>query len=217
MLALDTNPDHFKPTQASAMDDTLAVKFFHKPKQDMTASAKEGRPIFNEVEYIDIRVAGKAHSQACRPATFADKQRFPRHYEAFQKRVEMPEEGTPLTEWPQISRSQAEELTFMNIKTVEQLIACSDTNITKMFGGMNLRRQAEDWLSLADATKLAADKVELEARIASLEALVAKHSASAKQAAEDVPHETFVDELKDDILVAPPAVPARRRRAAAKK
>jgi len=204
MLALDTNPDHFKTNQSSAMDDTLAVKFFYKPKQDKEASVTEGRPIFNEIEYIDIRVAGKAHSQACRPATFADKERFPRHYEAFKKRVEMPEEGTLLAEWPQISRSQVEELTFMNIKTVEQLIACSDTHINKMFGGLNLRRQAEEWLENADAGKLVADKAALEERVAQLEKLLA--------AKVEVPRETFVSEEDDDIS-APVAAPKRRRRA----
>jgi hypothetical protein len=213
MLALDTNPDHFKSNQASAMDDTLAVKFFYKPKQDSAASVEAGRPIFNDVEYIDIRVAGKAHSQACRPATFADKQRFPRHYEAFQKRVELPEEGTPLAEWPMISRSQSEELSFMNIKTVEQLIGCSDTNITKMFGGMNLRRQAEEWLTHADAKKLAANEVKLEARIAQLEKLLA---AKSDEVVKDVPHETFAKE-EDDITAPPVTAPKRRRRAATKK
>ena len=208
MLALDTNPDHFKSSQASAMDDTLAVKFFYKPKQDGAATEKEGRPIFTDIEYIDIKVAGKAHSQACRPATFADKQRFPRHYEAFKKRVEMPEEGTPLAEWPQISRSQAEELTFMNVKTVEQLVACSDTHINKMFGGMNLRNKAEEWLVHADASKVISDKLALEKRVAQLEKLLSSKA--------DVPHETFASE-EDDITepVKAPA-PKRRRKAVTK-
>jgi hypothetical protein len=163
------NPDDFTVGQESAMDAQLLVRFFMKPKQNKAATAEQGRPIFKDVEYCEIRVRGNRDPQACRPATFADKKRFPRHYDAFQKRVELPEEGTPLSEWPQISRSQVEELSFVNIKTVEQLVEVADTHISKVQGGYALKQKATDWIKNAnDNAKLAKTNREQAAQIEDL-------------------------------------------------
>ena len=154
--------DHNDFSNTPDADKALAVKFFLKERKDNDRTMAEGRPIFKEVEYIDIRGAGKTHAMACRPATYQDKQRFPKHYAAFKQRIEMPVEGTPLSEWPQISRSQIEEFAFLNIKTVEQMIAMSDTNAMKFHGGLNLKRKAAEWLEAADGTKLIAEKQMLQ-------------------------------------------------------
>lgn len=167
------NPDDFTAARESDMDAQLLVRFFMKSKQNNAASAEQGRPIFKEVEYCEIRVRGNRDPQACRPATYADKQRFPRHYDAFLKRVELPEEGTPLAEWPQISRSQVEELSFVNIKTVEQLVEVADTHISKVQGGYALKQKATDWIKNAnDNAKLAKTNREQAQQIEDLTAKV---------------------------------------------
>jgi len=168
-------------------DKALAVKFFLKERKDNERTMSEGRPIFKEVEYIDIRGAGKTHAMACRPATYADKQRFPKHYAAFKQRIEMPVEGTPLSEWPQISRSQIEEFAFLNIKTVEQMIAMADSDAMKFHGGLNLKRKAAEWLEAADETKLIAEKQMLQDDVSALQAQVAALIAAADAAPERVP------------------------------
>jgi hypothetical protein len=66
---------------------------------------------------------------------------------AFEKRVEPPTEGMPLSEWPQITRTQAEELSFMNAKTVEQLASMKDSNLGAIMGGYALREKAQKWLN----------------------------------------------------------------------
>lgn len=58
-------------------DRNLLVRFFVKPREDKEATMREGRPIFKDVEHIDIKVAGNRNAGACRPATEADKRRFP--------------------------------------------------------------------------------------------------------------------------------------------
>ena len=120
MAIADFNHEDFQSTQQQEQDSTLLVKFYIKAVADKTATAEQGRPIFREREYIDIRIPG-SRDGAARPATFRDQQRFPKHYQAFKQRIDQPSEGTPLVEWGMISRSQAEELAFKNIKTVEQL------------------------------------------------------------------------------------------------
>lgn len=133
----------------NAGDASLLVKFFLKTVPDKTKSAEENRAMFKDVEYVDIRVAGSRTSNVCRPARPADIARFPRHYEAFKNRQEMPTEGTPLIEWALISRSQAEELAFINVKTVEQLAALSDNFASQRMGGYDLKAKAIKWLEMA--------------------------------------------------------------------
>jgi len=173
MLTGNVDPDDFRHGNEQRMDDQLLVRFFLKERENKEETLKQGRPIFKEVEYIEIRVAGKRDAQACRPATWADKSRFPKHYEAFQKRTEMPEEGTPLTQWPQISRAQVEEFAYMHIKTVEQLVSMADSNCHKIHGGLLLKQRAAEFLEAADATALIAEKEELQRRLDDMEAKMA--------------------------------------------
>ena len=130
-------------------DKNLLVKFFSKPLEDKMESLQQGRPIFKDQCYVDIRVAGARNGHICRPATLGDMARFPRHYEAFKNRQEMPLEGTPLIEWPLITRSKAEEFAFINVKTVEQLATMPDSNVQKFMGGNTMKQKAKDWLEMA--------------------------------------------------------------------
>ena len=166
----DINPEDFSSNSNSAMDERLMVRFFIKSKQDHTATLAEGRPIFKDKEYVEIRIPGNRDAQACRPATWADKQRFSKHYEAFKSRISAPEEGTPLIEWPLISRSFAEELAFMHVKTVEQLAELSDTYAGKLHGGYGLKTKAAEWLKKSKVDEEAKAAERLNARIAELEA-----------------------------------------------
>ncbi len=152
MEIANVNHHDFEPNAQSKLDENLLVKFFIKQKQDQAATLKEGRPIFKDVEYIDIKVPGNRSGGACRPANYRDKQRFPRHYAAFQQRKEMPTEGTPLKEWPLMSRSQVEELSFHHVKTVEQLVEMSDTVASQFMGMNDLKRKAIMWLESTEET-----------------------------------------------------------------
>ena len=140
----------YRDFQTSEADKSLLVKFFVKPREDKAASALEGRPIFRDTEYIDIKIPGNRGSGACRPATEQDKNRFPEHYAKFKQRVtdEM-EEGTPLSEWAPMSRSTAEELAFFHVKTVEQLANMADVQVAKFKGLFELQAKAKSWLKNA--------------------------------------------------------------------
>lgn len=161
MQTAEFNHQDFEPNAQSKLDENLLVKFFTKQRENKAASLEEGRPIFKDVEYIDIKVPGNRTGGACRPANYADKQRFPRHYAAFKQREVMPVEGTPLAEWPIMSRSQVEELSFHNVKTVEQLLSMSDTLASQFMGMNTLKSKAKMWLEKSEET----------ARINTIEAL----------------------------------------------
>jgi hypothetical protein len=170
MQTAEFNPDDFSNTAEA--DKSLLVKFFPKTVPDQAETAKNGRPCFKDKTYIEIRIAGQRDAQACRPVTHADKQRFPAHFKAYEDRVAPPTEGMPLTEWAQVSRTQVEELTFLNVKTVEQLASISDSNIAGYMGGYTLRDKAKKYLETAGADKIDLEKEEMRDEIAELKAMV---------------------------------------------
>lgn len=187
MQTADFNHNDFSNT--SEADKNLLVKMFTKEVQNKLESQAKGRAIFKEKTYIEIRIAGQRDAQACRPITHADKQRFPAHWEAYQKRVEPPTEGTPLSEWAVISRTQAEELAFINVKTVEQLSTVTDTNIQNFKGGYGLREKAVKWLENTEIEADKRDKAEMRDEIEELKAQIAKlvSAAPTAETLEEVP------------------------------
>ena len=172
--------DHeaFEHNKQAEQDAKLLVKFHYKTVADPTATAAQGRPCFKEREYIDIRIPGTRGSSASRPATHRDRERFKRHHDAFLSRVELPVEGTPLSEWTQITRSMATEFSFVNVKTVEQLADMSDNVASGFMGGQTFKGKAQKWLAQAQAG-VSVDKLEaaLSLRDAQIAALSAKLDA----------------------------------------
>lgn len=175
MQTADFNPNDFAHSGQREADKSLLVKFFIKAKEDKAASIKEGRPIFKDREHIDIKIPGNRNSGACRPATPADIQRFPEHYAAFKQRTDNDVDvGTPLIEWPVISRSFAEELAFFHVKTVEQLATMADIQVGKFMGGFDFRAKARLWLERVNKEK---PLMEMDARMAKME----EENASLKE------------------------------------
>jgi len=172
MQTAEFNHEDFA-NQAEA-DKALMVRFFYKNVQNKLESQTLGRPVYKEKEYVEIRVAGQRDVQACRPATHMDKQRFKPHYDAFIARVEPPTEGMPLAEWSLMPRTQVEELSFMNVKTVEQLASMKDSNLQKFMNGYKLRDQAVEWLANNDEATNDKEKAELKETVTMLQAEVAK-------------------------------------------
>lgn len=181
MQQAEYNYQDFSHSGQNEADKALLVKFFIKARPDKEATNEQGRPIFKDVEYVDIKISGNRSGGACRPATEGDKQRFPEHYRAFKDRVDVPVIGTPLSEWPQIGRSQIEELSFMNVKTVENLANMADSNISSFIGGYTLKQKAIDWLASAGETALIARNIELDKKVNVLEDKVERLLAALEE------------------------------------
>lgn len=132
-------------------DDKLFVRFFIHARIDNIKSAEEKRPIYKDVDYIQIMQPGNKDSIIMRPATDMDKVRFVEHFRKYELRTgEQHMEGTPLTDWPGIRRSQAEELKFFHCHTVEQLAGLSDSNAQNIMGIHMLKQKAQEYLLSAD-------------------------------------------------------------------
>lgn len=176
MQTVDYNHEDFQSNQGDA---TAMVRFYQKSYPDEAKTKEEGRPIFKDVDIIEIRFPGDKDYKA-RPVREGDKRRWPRHWEAYQARISQEDivEGTPLSEWPQITRSQVEELAFYNVKTVEQLVEMSDSHAQQFMGINNLRRKAQEWLDAAEKGKAAE---ELQAELAKRDELLVQMQARMEE------------------------------------
>lgn len=156
----------------------LFVRFSKVPKEDAEASAQEGRPIFKEVDYITIAVPGDKTSEVVRPVRPTDKERFRAAWERYNAGHAQVADGTPLKEWPGVSRAQVEELAYFRIYTVEQLADVSDANLRNMGPFLALRQRARDFLERAKgAAPVEKMRQELEARDEQLARLQAQVEA----------------------------------------
>jgi hypothetical protein len=152
-------------------DARLAVQFYKKSVRQEDASNEAGRPIFKEFDFVRIMIPGDNLTEIDTYAQESHKQRFPRQWAHYQNQVVNHEDiiGTPLDQWPQITRSQADELRGLKFHTVESIADCSDQQLQRigMVAGMspyNFRLKAKAFLNLAnDSADVAQREAELQA------------------------------------------------------
>lgn len=130
---------------------TAAIpRFYSKPVEATFRSQQEGRPVFEDRDFVEILIPGDRRSQVHEPVTDEHKQRWPVEWKAFQDGREAPLQGTSLASWPPISRSRVEELAYFNIRTVEQLAALDDGKLQNLgMGARELRGTAQAFLEAA--------------------------------------------------------------------
>jgi hypothetical protein len=152
-------------------DSRLAVQFYKKSMKQEDASNEAGRPIFKEFDFVRIMIPGDNLTEIDTYAQESHKVRFPRQWAHYQNQTAGHEDivGTPLDQWPQVTRSQAEELRGLKFYTVEAIADCSDQQLQRigMVAGMsphNFRLKAKAFLNLAnDSAEVAQRESELQA------------------------------------------------------
>ena len=156
-----------------AGDDKLFVRFYPRAVMNKVKSAEEGRPIFDQKDYITIMVPGDKNSVIDTQVDEGHMRRFASRYENYKKQNETVEVGTPLEIVPWLTVNLVAELKAMGIHTVENLAELSDGHAQKFAGFSHLRERAMSFLDAAAGeasnTKLAKELEDRDARIASLE------------------------------------------------
>lgn len=152
MLASDDQNPQF--AGAKNPDDVLLVTFYVRPIKDNFKSEKEGRPVFFDQVWVKILTPGNALNIIDAPAIKQDEIRFPRQWAQFKNSTSPVQiSGTPVDQWPAVTRSQAEELKGAKFYTVEQIAGCSDLQVQSMgMGGYTLRERAKAFLASASQT-----------------------------------------------------------------
>lgn len=182
MLASDLNNPQF--VGATNPDSALQVRFHSRPIQNNFETSKQGRPIFNDVDYIEIFTPGNQLNIIDTPVRDEHKFRFPLQWSAYQNAHagDQREMGTPVSQWPFLSGAQAEELKAIKFFTVESIANASDLQIQSigMIGGMSphsLRDRAKAYLQAAAGTAAfehdATEKAKLTETVAELQKQVA--------------------------------------------
>lgn len=173
-------------------DDRLGVIFYMKPVEDRERSLAEGRRCFKEREFIKIMVPGDRHNTVDRPVQKTgilptdDRLRFAKQYERFKaQQTQQAHDGTPLSLWPTIPATLAEELKFINIFTVEQLATLSDTHVAKIPGGHQWKAKADAFVKAmkdtAHVTKMQAELAERDNKIEALEKAIAEQAKAIEE------------------------------------
>ena len=136
----------------SAPKSPAIPQFFTEAVKLEWKSRQEGRPIFEDREFVRIIIPGDRRSMAVEPVGEEHKARWGRQYEAFRAGREAPLEGTPLSEWPVslMSPARVQELAYFNLRTVEQMAAVNDAQLQSLgMGARELRERARTWLEVA--------------------------------------------------------------------
>ena len=132
-------------------DDTrLLVKFYNEPVKMQAKTEEAGRPIYEDREHISIIIPGDNRTNVVRVATDEDRERFPGPYAVFKKAEKKAAEGTPLEEWPALTKSRAKELRALGVDTVDQLAVLSDTSLDR-YGDTTTDERAKARAYLAQA------------------------------------------------------------------
>lgn len=143
--------------------DTRIIRFFTRPLRNDAKSQEAGRPIHDDIDYIEIRVPGR-RDVVCHPVRPIDRVRFGEQYEDWKKGREQVPEGTALAHWPDPSMTTAKvaDLNGMHIYTVEQLAAMSDSTCQQDLGLMGLRNKAKDYLETAAGSSAPLERLRAE-------------------------------------------------------
>lgn len=128
-----------------AGDVGVHARFYTVMVQNEEESARAGRPIHVEKEFVEIIASGNANNIIRRKATDEDRQRFRRQFEIFNRDREATGEqlvGTPLVEVPWLSKPQVHELAYIRVHTLEQLSSLDDNTCSRYAGMYDLKRKA---------------------------------------------------------------------------
>lgn len=171
---------------ARAGDERLFVQFYMGTVQDFETTKEKGRPVFKDAEFIRIQQPGNLLSRIERPVRLPqDRERFPRQYQAFKAGSAEQIHGTPLSEWPLVTRAQVEEFKYYKVYTVEQLAEVADNVAQTFMGAQQLKQKAKDWLAAAgnnsELNALRDQNNELKLQVEELKSAIADLSAQMKK------------------------------------
>ena len=161
--------------------ERIMPRFYIESVKDELASQRENRAIYYDQERVELIMPGNPYNVPVNIVTDEHRERWPKQYAAFKAGHTMSAEGTPLEQWPTLSRSQVLELKAMNIMTVEHVANMADQACQRFMGGMRLRELAKAFLDDAHAgaelSRVTAENEKKDARISELEHKVTELSS----------------------------------------
>jgi len=148
----------------------LLVKFYMDAVHLKAQSEVEGRPIFEDREFVEIIPIGDTKTVVTKPVTDMERQRFPEEYAVFKRGIERTFTGTPLNQWPIMLPSQIKQFNHFNVYTIEQLSELDDIAIGRIGPGTrDFVEKAKAFIAKAkgsaDVQRFASENLEMKAKI----------------------------------------------------
>lgn len=151
------------------------IRFFKKPYRNTVKTAEAGTPVFDTVDYYEIRVLGEpdTHSGPWHRASPEVQTQWAAAYQAWTKdNATEGIIGTPLEQVPWLEAGEVETMRYAGIRTLENLANVADGSITRIPGGIALRKKAQDMLAAAKESapmqRMSDENASLRQEIASL-------------------------------------------------
>jgi hypothetical protein len=144
-------------------DEAVVALFKHHAIKNEDQSAKQGRPIYDDMEIVEIRFPG-SRSVSVFPATAFSHwvsdpvtgeqtrvtyaERFSRQYQQFKAHTSQTKSGTPLAHVPFLTEARRAELRALNIYTVEALASIDGQELKNLGqGGRDLKNKAMEFIA----------------------------------------------------------------------
>ncbi len=185
------------------MSDTsnlLVPRFYMHTTENPAKSKTAGRPIFDEMEVCEVRMAANKQTVGVFPAHEVFKKisrndgsmeeltyaiAFNEQYRKFKANETQDMSGTPLSEAPFLTAGKRLELTAMNVHTVEALAAVDGQPLKQLgMSGREMKNQAMAYLAKAgdsaDVTRIAAENVTMAQQITEMRKQLEELTAAAK-------------------------------------
>ena len=173
-----------------SLENSVFVEFYTDAVEMKAKSEQEGRPIYEDRPHVRILNPGDTGTVIECVAKDDHKRKYPEAWKRFIANEATGHSGTPLEQWPQITRSQVKEAKYFEVHTVEQMAGLADVHISRMgMGFSDLRAKAKAYIALAEdtatATKQAAENERLQNQIADLQAQIKDMSAKRGRPAKE--------------------------------
>lgn len=136
---------------AQGPNSRLIAKFETLAEQSMEKSRDQGKPVWENIDYITIWIPGDKDNVIHRPVRYYDPLNFPTQYAAFKANKSQDVVGTPLDIISTLSPAQKAELNYVGIKTVEALATMADVDGQKMMGFNDMKQKALKYIEMMTA------------------------------------------------------------------
>ena len=181
-------------------DEALVALFKHHAVLNETKTLEAGRPIYDDIEVVEIRAPGSRDFKVF-PATSVSHwqnnpytgeqtkityaERFAHQYRQFRQFAAQTKTGTPLDHAPFMSAGKCAEMRAMNIYTVEALASVDGQELKNLgAGGRELKNAAMEYM--ADTKASVAPNLQLQNELEQLRAknAILEEDLAAKKAKE---------------------------------
>lgn len=166
--------------------------FYIEAVENKGLSAAEGRPVYQDVEFVRILIAGDSKTEVVHKVSDRIKQEYRAEYEYWKRTQQQAVTGTPLEQWPGASASFIKTCKHVNVFSVEALADLGDSHLANLgMGAREMAARAKAWLAAAKdnavAERLASENSLLQDQITSLQQQIKDMGARFSELQSDSP------------------------------